>query len=129
MPKTRKAESPAGAAKPPVPKSSKSKTAPAPAAAGINTTLAAESAARFVAAKVPLPAGPSTTKESAAFRHLKEGLNKPAAAAMASFLDKSSPAGQKRPNLPQFGGKQVGGRNQTFGADVNRTGVPRRTPG
>ena len=37
-------------------------------------------------------------------------------------------AGQKKSNLPMGGGKQVG-RNQTFGADVNRAGVPRRTGG
>ena len=34
----------------------------------------------------------------------------------------------KKSNQPLGGPKQVG-RNQTFGADVNRSGVPRRTPG
>ena len=38
------------------------------------------------------------------------------------------PNQKKKSNLPFGGGKQVG-HNQTFGADVTRSGVPRRTAG
>jgi len=45
---------------------------------------------------------------------------------MENVLDKSGPSGSRRSDQPK--GPQVG-HNQTFGADVNRAGVPRRTPG
>jgi hypothetical protein len=119
-------------------KPAKSKSPPAAPAGGpplIDTNLAAASAAKFVAAKVAAPTSGATTssaptapKESSAFKNLKESLAKPASAAMANFLDKTGGPSQKKQNLPLHGGKQVG-RNQTFGADVNRAGVPRRTPG
>ncbi len=63
-------------------------------------------------------------KESAAFKQMKQGLsgtpglgNLPGGFAAGK---KSGPA--------QKGPKQVG-RNKTFGAATNRTGVPRRTAG
>jgi len=72
------------------------------------------------------PAQPGAARqESASFKQLKEGLNKPASS-VGNLL--GAPAGQKKSNLP-FGGQKQSFRNQTFGADVNRTGVPRRTGG
>jgi hypothetical protein len=134
MAKAKKTES-TGAAKdsasPAAPKKkaakSKAPTA-APATPLIDTGLAAENAAKMVFAKVAAPAttqpslcgaagAGSAPKETAAFKNLKANLNKPASSTMSNFLDKTA-----------GGGKQVG-RNQTFGADVNRAGVPRRTGG
>lgn len=117
------------------------KAAPAkPAAAAatsaplIDTSLAAENAAKLLAAGVNLKAGPSAGSgsnrpESSMFKQLKSGLNKPNAAAMNHLLDKThGPAAHKSGQPFGPGSKQVG-HNQTFGADVNRTGVPRRTSG
>jgi hypothetical protein len=52
-------------------------------------------------------------------------LNKPHSTTVSNLLEKShGPEPTKmHPHL-----KQVG-KNQTFGADVTRSGVPRRTPG
>jgi hypothetical protein len=44
-------------------------------------------------------------------------------------LDQGAPQGQKKSSAQPFGHKQQVGRNQTFGADVTRSGVPRRTSG
>ena len=93
----------------------------------IDTNLAANAAAAMVAGKVALPnpqQGPK--KESAAFKQLKAGLNKPSAGALGGVFTQQGQ--QKKSRQPFGGGKQVG-RNQTFGADATRTGVPRRTPG
>ena len=108
--------------------SSASSASPANAPA-IDTSLAANTAAALIASKAAKSSGgtaPAAKKESAAFKQLKAGLNKPAAGAMGGAF---GIIGQgKKSHLPHGGGKQVG-HNQTFGADVNRTGVPRRTPG
>ena len=53
---------------------------------------------------------------------------KPHLSGLDGILDKSAPLDQKKSNVPFTGGKQVG-HNQTFGADITRTGVPRRTGG
>lgn len=106
----------------------------APAAPMIDTGMAAETAAKLVGAKVSAtPAtggseGAGASKQSSAFKQMKDSLNKPASGAMASFLDKAGGPVGKKSSTPFGGPKQVG-RNQTFGADVNRTGVPRRTGG
>ena len=131
-PPTAKAQAPAPApAKKTAAPTSASSAAPANAPA-IDTSLAANTAAALIANKAAKSSGASGTapspskKESAAFKQLKAGLNKPAAGAMGGAF---GIAGQeKKSHLPHAGGKQVG-HNQTFGADVNRTGVPRRTPG
>jgi hypothetical protein len=105
----------------------KAKSAPATSAGTpmIDTSLAAAAAARMVANRDLLnTAGPK--KESGSFKQLKENLNKPAVTGPASFLQSTAP--QKKSNLP-FGGRNQVGHNQTFGADVNRSGVPRRTGG
>ena len=105
----------------------------------VDTSLAAQNAAKHLAAGLPHKAaasgggsggaGASGAKtESSMFKNLKQGLAKPHLAGLDNLLDKSAPAETKRSNLPFGGGKQVG-HNQTFGADVNRAGVPRRTPG
>jgi hypothetical protein len=59
---------------------------------------------------------------------MKQGLTKPASATMSNLLDKAGGPEQKKSHLPTHASQQVG-RNQTFGADVNRSGVPRRTGG
>jgi hypothetical protein len=73
------------------------------------------------------PRSQQQKKESSAFKQLKAGLNKPAAGALGGAF---GVAGQQQKKTTQNygGGKQVG-HNQTFGSDVNRAGVPRRTPG
>ncbi len=135
MAKAKKTETTTAAAKSetaPKKKTAKSKPAAASQAPMINTSLAAESAAKMVGAGFASAAGaPSATgeqKESASFKHLKDSINKPSSNVMSNLLDKTGGLNQKKSNLPFTGGKQVG-RNQTFGADVNRSGVPRRTGG
>ena len=93
----------------------------------IDTGLAAQTAARLVAhrdelANVRTKGG----EESTAFKQLKDSINKPSSQGPASFLQNS--ASKKKSGSPFSGLNQVG-RNQTFGADVNRSGVPRRTGG
>jgi hypothetical protein len=135
MAKAKKTESSGSAPKAPKSAAKKStKAKPAmPAAPLIDTGLAAEAAAKNLVAKVTTggPGGAASqtpAKESAGFKNLKASLAHPAGHSMASLLDKTAVPGQKKSNLPFHGGKQVG-RNQTFGADVNRAGVPRRTGG
>ena len=77
------------------------------------------------AATAPAAGAGPQRQESATFKQLKQGLNKPAGG-VGSLL--GAPAGQKKSNLP-FAGPRQNFRNQTFGADVNRSGVPRRTGG
>lgn len=104
-------------------KKSDSKPAATGAAPVIDTKLAANTAAALVASKAAQPAAPK--KESAAFKQLKAGLNKPAVSGLGAF----SPVVQtKKSNQPFAGGKQVG-HNQTIGNDATRSGVPRRTAG
>jgi hypothetical protein len=104
----------------------KKKSAPAAGATPmIDTALAAAAAAKLVANRDRLNAtGPK--RESGAFKQMKENLSKPSVSGPASFLQNTAP--QKKSNLP-FGGRNQIGHNQTFGADVNRSGVPRRTGG
>ncbi len=97
----------------------------------VDTNLAAESAARLLAARVSTRAPSETApthQESSMFKQLKGGLSKPAGQAMSNLLDKHGGPAHKKSPLP-FAGPQQIGRNQTFGADVNRAGVPRRTGG
>jgi len=128
MAKVKKSEgSPAGAVKKKAGKAAAAAPAQQPL---VDTNLAAQAAAkRVVAGLGPAATGGGTPMpESASFKHLKDSLNKPAASTLAGMLDKTAAPGQKKSNLPFHGGKQLG-RNQTFGADVNRAGVPRRTGG
>jgi len=108
----------------------KSGTSAQPGRPLIDTDLAANAAAAMVAGKVGLPQGNQPAqgqkKESAAFKQLKAGLNKPSAAALGGAFTSQN---QQKKARQQFGGGQQIGHNQTFGADATRTGVPRRTPG
>lgn len=128
MAKAKKSESnSAGTAKK---KATKTKSAEPAGQPLVDTNLAAQAAARRVVAGLA-PAsttGNAPMTQSTSFKNFKDSLSKPATNAMASMLDKTAGAGQKKTNTPFHGGKQLG-RNQTFGADVNRTGVPRRTGG
>jgi hypothetical protein len=108
---------------------------PATSAAGgqplVDTGLAAQNAAKLLVAGLPTKAAGSAggpKSESSLFKSLKQGLAKPHLSGLDSVLDKSGGPNTQRPNLP-FGGKKQTGHNQTFGADVNKAGVPRRTPG
>ena len=95
----------------------------------IDPLQSAAAAAALVGHKISAsPASGGTAAESSSFRNLKESLSKPHSQTMGSVLDKISPGGQKKSGLPFGGGKQVG-HNQTFGADVSRRNVPRRTNG
>ena len=132
------------AAKTPAAKKSQGTTAAAPAASAkkmpvrkgpkagapsvplVDTSLAAAAAARMVANRDLLSNTESRGSSGRLVKHLKDTLNKTAATGPADFLHSTSPV--KKSNLP-FGGRNQVGHNQTFGADVNRTGVPRRTGG
>ena len=112
----------------------------------IDTSLAAAAAANFVMNRAllgnstPAPVAQETTgqesaeepkpeekRESSAFKQLKAGLNKPMPQGVGGLLG-GTPS-NKKGNTGFGGGNQQTGRNQTFGADVNRAGVPRRTGG
>ena len=108
----------------------------------IDTSLAAETAAKFVmnrallgnAAPAPTPEpsddeaeGGAEKRETSTFKQLKAGLNKPAGQGLGGIL--GTPNQGKKGNFGVGGGTQQVGRNQTFGADVTRSGVPRRTGG
>jgi hypothetical protein len=114
-------------------KESKSKGSSIGAAPLVDTNLAAEAAAkRVVAGFGPVKISSHTTTppaiaQSASFKQMKESLSKPTAG-LAGILDKTAGPVQRQPNSSFGVGKQTG-RNQVFGADVNRTGVPRRTGG
>ncbi len=70
--------------------------------------------------------GAGAPKESASFRQMKESLNNPAASNLGGILG-TGPIQQKKSQ--GHGPDRQVGRNQTFGADVNRASVPRRTSG
>jgi hypothetical protein len=117
--------------KQPAKKAAAKKPTPATDTPFVDTNLAAESAARLLAARVSTKAGSADTQprtESAMFKQLKSGLSNPAGQTMANLLDKQGGPNQKKSATPFGPGQQVG-RNQTFGADVNRASVPRRTGG
>lgn len=112
-------------------KSGKSEPSGVPSPApSIDTGLAAQTAAAMVANRGTAPAGnaggPAT--ESSSFKNLRDSLNRPSTGGLGGIL---GGGGSQKKFAPNFGGpKQAGGgRNQTFGADVNRNGIPRRTGG
>lgn len=105
------------------------KSPAAPAAGGsplIDTNRAANTAAALVGNRVPLNSPTKPRQESASFKHMKKNIAKPHTQGLSNILDTTNQ--NKKPSMPFGGGKQVA-HNQTFGADVNRAGVPRRTPG
>jgi hypothetical protein len=99
----------------------------------VDTSLAAQTAAQMLAAGLGRrePQHQPTDedkREGSLIRQLKADLNKGHAQTVSSILDKGAPQSGKRSSGLPFGQKQVG-RNQTYGADVTRSGVPRRTSG
>src|SRR5688572_24710819 len=60
-------------------------------------------------------------REGSLIRQLKADLNKRHSQTVSSVLDKGAPQGTKKSGGMPFGQKQVG-RNQTYGADVTRSG-------
>lgn len=126
--KTTRKKAPAKATKSTASRAAK---APAPAAAPmIDTNRAAESAARMLLARAAAGGhAPATTAhaESSTFKHLKEQLAKPKAALNSLLQSTGNPSTQPGSHLPHQQGPV--GRARTHGADVTRTGVPRRTSG
>ena len=111
----------------------------------IDTSLAAQAAAKMVLHRAtgtsPTAAGAGTAspqpqadagakepekRETSTFKQLKQGLSKSGSQNLGGVL--GGVQGGKKSNQP-FGGGNQQVRNQTFGADVNRSGVPRRTGG
>ena len=92
----------------------------------IDTSLAAQAAAKMVAHRNRLNSPPGEKRESSAFKQLKQNLTNPIPHGPGGLLQNPPP--QRKGNLPLGGRNQVG-HNQTFGPDVTRTGVPRRTGG
>jgi hypothetical protein len=133
-PVAKKEKSGGPAKKPPAKKPAAAAKSAAPAESGgifVDTSLAAGSAARLLAARVATNAASSNVQqrpESSMFKQMKDGLAKPAGQTISHLLDKQGGASQKKSATPFGPGQQIG-RNQTFGADVNRAGVPRRTGG
>src|SRR5215831_14080313 len=67
----------------------------------VDTTLAAQNAAKLLAAKLPHKAGTgggSSAPQSAMFKNLKEGLSKPHLTGLDNILDKSAQSGGKPSN-------------------------------
>lgn len=104
--------------------------AAAPAAPMVNTSLAAETAARMIGAKAggfnSASSGPR--KETSAFKQMKQSFTKPHAAGIGNMLNSTISPAAKKSNQPFHAGKQVG-HNQTMGSEATRTSVPRRTGG
>lgn len=118
----------AAGSKPAGKKAAQNKPAPPPVdLPTIDTNLAAATAAKLLVHKDDLAsAGATGHGESQSFKQLKESLHKPGGQNTPAFLQPPPP--NKKFSSGKFGQQQIG-RNQTFGADVNRSGVPRRTGG
>jgi hypothetical protein len=124
---TTKREAPASTTKSAASKPSK----PAKAAATgdtpmIDTSLAAQAAAAMLVNRNR--ASGDTEARSSIIQQLKADLNKSPSHAVSNVLNKSTPEGARKPSATPFDQKQVG-HNQTRGADLTRSGVPRRTSG
>lgn len=97
----------------------------------IDTNLAAQAAAKMLMARKQglVSATPTApVAGSSSFRQLKESLAKPHVGGMDAILNTTAPAETPRSGTT-FSQQNQRGHNQTFGADVARTGVPRRTAG
>lgn len=94
----------------------------------IDTSLAAQAAAKMVANRDRLAKSEPGDKRGGGslIKQLKEGLHKPTVQGPGGIL--SPVQGAQKRNTP-FGGRNQVGHNQTFGPDANRFGVPRRTGG
>jgi len=96
----------------------------------VDTSFAAESAARMLAARMKLGNAPATGQpaaqhESGLFKQMKDNLNKPAAGGISSAMGNTF--GPNKTNLPNPDKGHVV-RDQTT-SNVNRVNVPRRTGG
>ncbi|HEV8291171.1 MAG TPA: hypothetical protein VGP94_04590 [Tepidisphaeraceae bacterium] len=96
----------------------------------VDTSFAAEAAARMLSARVKLGNAPprsegAAQRESGAFKQMKENLNKPAAGGISSAMGNTF--GPNKTNLPNPDKGHVV-RDQTT-SSVNRINVPRRTGG
>jgi len=96
----------------------------------VDTSFAAEAAARMLSARAklgnaPAPSGAPEPRESGAFKQMKENLNKPAAGGISSAMGNTF--GPNKTNLPNPDKGHVV-RDQTT-SNVNRINVPRRTGG
>ncbi len=122
-----------GSAKTPAAPAAKTPAAKTPAAPTpqattppIDTSAAANVAAAMIGSKAarPQPTAQAPRQESAAFKQLKAGLNKPTGTGLGGAFGAVQ---QNRKSQQNYGGGKQIGRNQA--SDVKRTGVPRRTPG
>ena len=114
-------------------KSAKAKAPAAQAAPAIDPSRSAAAAAAMVGngltgTNAPAGASPANAGGSSMFKQLKDAMNKPHGATIGSALDKLGSGGAKKSATP-FGAARQVGHNQTFGADVNRKALPRRTGG
>lgn len=126
MAEAKKSKKSGGAQKSKAEAPSAKKPAAPPAPSLIDTMGAAAAAAKMVAhGGTPAAAG-GEHAESAAFKRMKEGLNKPASGGIAGMIQSTAPT---KKSGQAFGVQNQMKRGQTFGADVNRSGVPRRTGG
>src|SRR5258706_12018428 len=96
----------------------------------VDTSFAAEAAARMLSARAklgnaPQPASADAQRESGAFKQMKESLNKPGAGGISSAMGNTF--GPNKTNLPNPDKGHVV-RDQTT-SNVNRVNVPRRTGG
>ncbi len=127
--KTTRKKAPAKATKSPkATRTAKKTSASAGSLPPIDTSLAAQSAAQMLLARATgrtLAASPAT--ESPTFKSLKEQIAKPKGA-LNNLLQSTSGKGAPL-NSPLSQARGSAGHAQTHGADVARTGVPRRTSG
>ena len=96
----------------------------------VDTSFAAEAAARMLTARAkmgnaPQALGTDAPRESGAFKQMKESLNKPAAGGISSAMGNTF--GPNKSNLPTPDRGHVV-RDQTT-SNINRVNVPRRTAG
>jgi hypothetical protein len=96
----------------------------------VDTSFAAEAAARMLTARAKLGNNPQSAqtvapRESGAFKQMKENLSKPAAGGISSAMGNTF--GPNKTNLPNPDKGHVV-RDQTT-SNVNRVNVPRRTGG
>jgi hypothetical protein len=110
-----------------IPPTKISKPALPPGSPLIDTSLAAEAAASILKRhSIPQqPAQAVGVGESAAFKQLKQSVNKPKLS--NQILGKLAPISQKK-SAANFSVSDQVGHDQAFG-DPSRRGVPRRTPG
>jgi|GEM_PF-5985733 len=93
----------------------------------IGSAFAAQEAAALISRKTGATGG--VHKESSLFKQMKEGLSESHMDGLGKMLDQTSTATGKKSAQPFNHNRGQTGHNQTYGADVNRTGVPRRTAG